>query len=461
MKFDFFNYLIYAFDGELPLYLTLCLSFCVRCAMSLCAMRSRRFSDKRKSLGLICLFIAAGAAINLFLFYILGWWIEHITLRFYITLLTSFALQGIMLHAVTGRDYALTGFNVQIQITVCLLVDVITVFIVKFAFSGNLIALFVIKYVVLSAVAVFEYFWLRPFFGKLNDLSRSNRFLMLSFPAVSILAMLLVAVCPVPYTVGMLDSELIDFYAVETLVTFLFFSAAIFASYFNFLRAVSSLVGEREEQKELVLERERIKYFEQQSDMAKSNMELVKKQIHDLRHHNMVILGYLQNNDIVGVRKYLSSYDKKLESDIMTNYCVNAAVNNVLIGTTKAARDEGVETIVETAVPAKCKVDDSELVVIFANIYENALEACRKLPKGRKKWIKISCKHTDGKLLIQTENSCSGKVVFVDDELPKSSKSSGGGQGTRSVARVIGKYGGICSFSEKDGIFTFRAILPV
>ena len=461
MEFDFLNYLKYAYDGAAPVFILLCLSFIVRMAMSVCTASGRRFADRRKSVALIAGLTVAGALLSVFVLFLLGLFLDNITLRYILAFSVSCFLHGFALRLITGREFAFVVFNAQIQMTLCLFYEVVVLFLVKFAFAGNIYAHFAIKYVLLAAVAVLEHVYLRPVFARLDGISRSNRILMLAFPAVSIFAMLLVSVYPIPYTVGFISRELLKLSDIGMLATFLLFSVSVFVSYINFFRVVSGAAKEREEQRELLLERERNKYFEQQSDMAKSNMELVKKQIHDLRHHNMVILGYLQNNDIVGVKKYLSSYDKKLESDIMTNFCVNSAVNNLLVGTTKAANQDGIETIVETAVPAKCKVDDSELVVVFANIYENAIEACRKLPYGSKKWIKLSCKHNGGKLLIESANSCVPGVRFEDDEMPKSSKARGGGQGTRSVARVIRKYGGVCSFSETDGVFKFRAILPV
>lgn len=408
--------------------------------------------------------VAAGAALSVLVLFLLGlidFFKEQITLCYLIAYLISCLLHALLLRVATDSEVSLNIFNAQIQVTLCFFYDVAVFFLVKFAFGGNTAALFAIKFGLLAVIAVLEYVYLRPVFMRLNDLSRSNRVLMLAFPAVSIAAMLLVAIYPMPYTVGVLDRALLDWSDMGMLATFVLFSFSVLVSYVNFFRVVASASKEREEQRELALERERNKYFEQQSEMAKSNMELVKKQIHDLRHHNMVILGYLQNNDIVGLRKYLNGYDKKLESDIMTNYCLNAAVNNVLVGSTKAAGEAGIETVVETAVPRRCKVDDSELVVVFANIYENAIEACRKLPEGRKRWIKLSCKHSGGKLLIEAENSCEAGLTLADDEMPRSSKPHGGGQGTRSVARVIRKYGGVYSFSEKDGVFKFRAVLPV
>ena len=90
-----------------------------------------------------------------------------------------------------------------------------------------------------------------------------------------------------------------------------------------------------------------------------------------------------------------------------------------------------------------------DLVIVIANLFENAINASSKL-KTEEKSIDISIKETAQRLLIKLENPCKEKLIF-DESLY--------GVGIRSVIATTNKYDGMYDFAAEEGIFSAKVSL--
>lgn len=81
------------------------------------------------------------------------------------------------------------------------------------------------------------------------------------------------------------------------------------------------------------------------------------------------------------------------------------------------------------------------------------------LPYNRPRQRKISnvFRERFGQLNIQISNTFAGEVAFMG-EYPISEK-EGHGIGTRSIAAIVEKHGGIFSFSAENDLFTTTVML--
>ena len=107
--------------------------------------------------------------------------------------------------------------------------------------------------------------------------------------------------------------------------------------------------------------------------------------------------------------------------------------------------------------PAKLKMEDLELGAVFSNALDNAIAACGKMEDRAKRKISVECREQSGQLHIQIRNAFAGEIRF-DGEFPVSIR-EGHGFGTRSIAAIAGKYGGIFSFTANEGFFETTVIL--
>lgn len=178
---------------------------------------------------------------------------------------------------------------------------------------------------------------------------------------------------------------------------------------------------------------------------------------HDMRHHLNLIDSYLADNNRKAAQKYIAEVEKTIDDAVVEQYCSNYTVNLILYSYLTHAKKEDIEVETQIDLPEQNTVSDMDLCVIFGNVIENAINACKVIPNADDRSLKILCKNKNNKLFIQITNSCEGNVEFAGD-MPVSTMENHG-LGTKSIAAIAQKYGGVYSFTAVDGVFTTSIIL--
>jgi sensor histidine kinase regulating citrate/malate metabolism len=132
-------------------------------------------------------------------------------------------------------------------------------------------------------------------------------------------------------------------------------------------------------------------------------------------------------------------------------------VNVILSSCIKRAENEHIEVISEVHIPENIKIDNMEVGSIFSNAMENAIIACEKIENPMNREISVVCKEYYSQIYIQISNPFVGEIVF-DGDYPVSDN-SGHGFGTRSIAAIAEKHGGVFSFTAQNGIFKTTVVL--
>ncbi len=192
-------------------------------------------------------------------------------------------------------------------------------------------------------------------------------------------------------------------------------------------------------------------------DALKESQETITLYRHDMRHHLSLIDACLADNNKEAAQKYIAQVESAIEDTVVEKYCGNYTVNLILSSYIAKAQNEAIQVETHIDLPEKNHISDMDLCVIFANAIENATNACKKIPLIEDRTLSIICKTRNDKLLIQIANSYAGEIRFVD-EMPVSTIENHG-LGTKSIAVVTQKYGGIYSFDARDNVFNTCIIL--
>ncbi len=178
---------------------------------------------------------------------------------------------------------------------------------------------------------------------------------------------------------------------------------------------------------------------------------------HDMRHHLSAINAFLQDGNIGEARDYLKKLDGSLTNGAVKKYCENYAVNAILSSLISRANTEGIIVDCEALISNDITIDSMELGLVFANALDNAINACKSLTDSAEKSIRVECREHCGQLYIRISNPFAGEVRF-DGEFPVTVDHEHG-IGTRSIASIAGKHGGVFSFTAKDGVFNATVTL--
>ena len=96
--------------------------------------------------------------------------------------------------------------------------------------------------------------------------------------------------------------------------------------------------------------------------------------------------------------------------------------------------------------------------MLLSNALENALNACQKLKEREFPcFIDIVTYENKRKIFLQISNSCEENISFSHG-IPVTVR-PGHGIGVHSIRTIVEHYGGIYSFSVKDGLFILQLSL--
>ena len=229
-------------------------------------------------------------------------------------------------------------------------------------------------------------------------------------------------------------------------ITFVFLSISIMAVYpviFSSIKHMSEAAEKRavETQNKLLIA---------QIEAETAQLAADSQSRHDRRHHNSVMLEFANNNDIESVREYLKSLvesDNEVWGEV--RHCDNTTINTVLTVYERRARESGISVKISAKASRDLEVSPQDLVIVIANLFENAIHATQK-HKGQKKLIDIIIKSDAHRLLIKVENPCRNNLTF-DETLY--------GVGIHSVIATTNRYEGMYDFSAEDGIFSAKISL--
>lgn len=229
-------------------------------------------------------------------------------------------------------------------------------------------------------------------------------------------------------------------------ITFIFLSLSIMAVYpviFSNINSLSEAAAKRETERQN-------KLLLAQIEAETAQLAADSQARHDRRHHNLVMLEFANNNDIESVREYLRNLVES-ESEVFgeARHCENMTVNTVLTVYERRARENGISVKISANASRDLAVSSQDLVIVIANLFENAIHAAEKL-KNKENRVDISIKESVRRLVIKVENPCRNNLTF-DESLY--------GVGIRSVIATANKYDGMYDFTAEDGIFSAKVSL--
>ncbi|MEA5050545.1 MAG: GHKL domain-containing protein [Oscillospiraceae bacterium] len=147
--------------------------------------------------------------------------------------------------------------------------------------------------------------------------------------------------------------------------------------------------------------------------------------------------------------------ERALQPIYRIDYCDNRIIDAVLHAKVTRAEELGIAiSRLQVVVPKKTGVEDVDLMRVFVNLLDNAVEGCAGA--AGKKTIEIECAVAAGGLALRVVNTC------APDAGACSRKKDGflHGLGLASVREVARRYDGVFEYGAKDGFYNASVYLP-
>ena len=187
-----------------------------------------------------------------------------------------------------------------------------------------------------------------------------------------------------------------------------------------------------------------------QVERAEKNLKILH---HDMRHYFNIIDSLLDQEKYSEIRRVIQHINDVTNENKVIKYCNNLIVNTILTNMMDKARSFDIEVHLDVIVPKIIPVDDYELTLVIANLFENAINCVKHFNKP-KRYIDVKIHCLKEHLLIQTKNEYEDKIQLDSlTGLPKSKKLGNHGLGMQSILAFSEKINGNIGCYLDDGIF--------
>lgn len=184
------------------------------------------------------------------------------------------------------------------------------------------------------------------------------------------------------------------------------------------------------------LELKRIYYMNQKKAYEKN-----RKIIHDCKNYIQTLENTYKKNKSIAENLKEQIY-KELDTDKIKYKTSSEVLDIILMDKENEAIKNDIEFIFKIEIIDMSFISEIDIITIFGNLYDNAIEANKE--KNKEKYIETAIYRVGEMLIIRMENSCNNKLEYSGNRI-KSTKKNHYGIGLNNINKVISKYNGIFS----------------
>ncbi|MFT4006946.1 MAG: GHKL domain-containing protein [Lacrimispora sp.] len=185
---------------------------------------------------------------------------------------------------------------------------------------------------------------------------------------------------------------------------------------------------------------------------------------HDYKHMMNSMKTLLHNKEYERAIRMFDDIHDTMQQDVQIHkaYSDNVLLDAILQDAANDCEEKNILFSARAHLPEDVKITELGIVRVFANVIDNAIEACSKIP-GPERFIEITSNGNKDWATIEIINSFNGELLMTGDE-PKTTKKDKDlhGFGLRIIKETIENLGGLV-FIEPDQekkIFKIRVCIP-
>ena len=206
-------------------------------------------------------------------------------------------------------------------------------------------------------------------------------------------------------------------------------------------------------EKEILLVRSEAqeRQFREVQAVTEKNYSLV----HDMKNHILILQEMAQKEDLEGVNRYLKKMTASSETMLTHRKWTGCYVLDILLNQKqRCAQDADIEYQVHSNGMIRVELSELEMVSLFGNLLDNAIEACEKSPRRQRK-IEVVIEQRNTILFVKVSNTVLEEPVFKDGELLSSkADKSRHGYGLKNIKHILEEHDGQIVYTYQQQMFS-------
>ena len=194
--------------------------------------------------------------------------------------------------------------------------------------------------------------------------------------------------------------------------------------------------------------------------MEEQYMEMLKsrKIVHDMKNHLLALKKYTQEQDWKGLEEYLNELSRDMLDYNYQIWTGNHMLDMILNQKEKEAEKQKTQMQISTEVFTTLPFSDREIISLFGNLLDNALEACEQIKEGER-WIHIKMKKKNQLLYIEIVNAAKNTGIQTDENFVSKKDGVLHGYGMKNIRDIVEQYNGM--FQCKSQEDRFEVVIPI
>lgn len=194
---------------------------------------------------------------------------------------------------------------------------------------------------------------------------------------------------------------------------------------------------------------------------------------HDVNNHFHVLQELCRNGEerntfqasLAQASQYIEDIGIKYQRSLKSIDSGNMIIDSIIDAKRKYAASKGIVMTANIAIPQEMECNGFDMVVLFGNLLDNAIEACEKIPQELR-LITLTVSYRMKNLLIDITNSYDGQLDGrsgrLNEEFSLNTTKEDAklhGIGFRNIRGIVDKYKGGMRWKAENGIFQVEILL--
>lgn len=218
----------------------------------------------------------------------------------------------------------------------------------------------------------------------------------------------------------------------------------------------------------IMKEAEQLRYLKEKQDtdykyyqLASDKYKEISKIRHDTKNQLQTIKYLIADGEKSKADSMVAELDDYLDSTKTVQYCDNAVINAVLmLKLNENCNDIDTKILIKDT--GSLPLSEYEECSLFSNLFDNAIESCKKIEDESKRFIEIKSAEKSGFFILKVSNTyVKMPEKKKNGKYETSKKGKGHGYGMSIIDEIVKKYNGVYGTYEKEDMFVSQISIPL